>query len=80
MEQAKQPVFFQLLYREEHLQAGKPGTNMGRKEQKLGKDEAGDSKRIPGSFQGAQVWRPEKHIPGWQASGQDMETGLPVSD
>lgn len=33
---------------------------MGRKEQKLGKDEAGDSKRIPGSFQGAQVWRPEK--------------------
>lgn len=53
---------------------------MGRKEQKLGKDEAGDSKRIPGSFQGAQVWRPEKHIPGWQASGQDMETGLPVSD
>lgn len=53
---------------------------MGRKEQKLGKDEAGDSKRIPGSFQGAQVWRPEKHIPGWQANARAMETGRPVSD
>lgn len=38
MEQANQPVSFQLHY-QEHLQAGKPGTYV-RKEQKLGIDEA----------------------------------------
>lgn len=36
-------------------------------------DRWSDSKRIPSHCQGAQVWRGESYILGWQLNGQDME-------